>query len=381
MGEQGTSGLSGTSGASAGITSYTNQGDNRVITSVNASTINAESNLTFDGTVLNVTGRITSSGDILVNGITVGNGANSTDSNTAVGQAALGANSTGIANTAIGGNTMYVSSGGSNNTAVGFAAGQDLEGEGNTAIGRAALSAVNFTGNYNIGIGYFAGLAVTGGSGNILIGSGSGKLIANGSDNVIIGGHPGSANLTKTIVLSDASGSVILWGTGSKVTIGAVATPNATLDVRGDTVITGSLTVTGPIRNIVNDGFVSCSLSTSGTGADRTILATFNEVDGTTLTNPRQLVHWWTSTSQFGEAARTFGSPSVTPVYSVTTGSNVTPIASTSGSINHAVTNTSGQLGLRLTTANGAGSATVWFHTEVQGIIYSISTTIFNTGA
>ena len=39
-------------GASAGITSYTNNGNNRILTSVNSSTINAESTLTFDGTTL-----------------------------------------------------------------------------------------------------------------------------------------------------------------------------------------------------------------------------------------------------------------------------------------------------------------------------------------
>ena len=58
-GSSGNSGTSGTSGSNAGITSYTNPADNRVITSVSASVINAEANLTFDGTVLTVTGTIT----------------------------------------------------------------------------------------------------------------------------------------------------------------------------------------------------------------------------------------------------------------------------------------------------------------------------------
>jgi hypothetical protein len=265
-------------------------------------------------------------------------------------------------------------------------------GQGNVAVGYQSLLSLS-SGNYNTAIGWFAGNSLTSGTGNVIVGGGSqllgsfntligytaGGSITSGDKNTIIGKYLGSSTLNSTVVLADGDSNVYLYATSSRVAINKVANPNATLDVNGNTIITGSLTVTGPIRNIVNDGFVSCSLSTSGTGADRTILATFNEVDGTALTNPRQLVHWWTSTSQFGEAARTFGSPTtVTPVYSVTTGSNVTPIASTSGSINHAVTNTSGQLGLRLTTANNAGSATVWFHTEVQGIIYSISTTIFN---
>ena len=47
--------------SSAAISSYTNNGNNRVITSVNSSTVNSEANLTFDGTSLNVNGELTSS--------------------------------------------------------------------------------------------------------------------------------------------------------------------------------------------------------------------------------------------------------------------------------------------------------------------------------
>jgi hypothetical protein len=53
-GIQGTVGTQGATGASAGITSYTNPADNRVLTSVSSTTINSESNLTFDGTTLTV---------------------------------------------------------------------------------------------------------------------------------------------------------------------------------------------------------------------------------------------------------------------------------------------------------------------------------------
>ena len=54
------SGLTGLS--SAAISSYTNNGNNRVVTSVDASTVNGEANLTFDGTQLLVTGNISASG-------------------------------------------------------------------------------------------------------------------------------------------------------------------------------------------------------------------------------------------------------------------------------------------------------------------------------
>ena len=52
------------SASSGAVTSYTNSTDNRVITSVNSSTINGEANLTFDGSVLAVTGNVTASGTI-----------------------------------------------------------------------------------------------------------------------------------------------------------------------------------------------------------------------------------------------------------------------------------------------------------------------------
>ena len=47
--------------SSAAISSYTNNGNNRVVSSVNSTTVNSEANLTFDGTSLNVNGETTSS--------------------------------------------------------------------------------------------------------------------------------------------------------------------------------------------------------------------------------------------------------------------------------------------------------------------------------
>jgi Ni,Fe-hydrogenase III small subunit len=58
-GPSGQNGVPGIPGLNAGITSYTNPADNRVLTSVSESEINAEANLTFDGSVLTVTGTIT----------------------------------------------------------------------------------------------------------------------------------------------------------------------------------------------------------------------------------------------------------------------------------------------------------------------------------
>ena len=57
--------------ATAGaITSYTNSTNNRVVTSVDSSTVNSEANLTFDGSTLAVTGAVTVSTNLDVDGTT-----------------------------------------------------------------------------------------------------------------------------------------------------------------------------------------------------------------------------------------------------------------------------------------------------------------------
>ena len=56
---------------SAAINSYTNAANNRIVTSVDANTVNGEANLTFDGSTLDVTGAVTLSGTLTANGNTI----------------------------------------------------------------------------------------------------------------------------------------------------------------------------------------------------------------------------------------------------------------------------------------------------------------------
>ena len=49
---------------SAAIQTYSSVGDNRIVTSVNSTTVQGESNLTFNGAALNLVGSMTASGDI-----------------------------------------------------------------------------------------------------------------------------------------------------------------------------------------------------------------------------------------------------------------------------------------------------------------------------
>ena len=302
--------------------------------------------------------------------------------NTALGSFALKDNSTGTYNTAVGYNTLPLNSVGVGNTSVGADAGTtNLSGSRNTSIGYHSLY-INRTGNNNTVLGYYAGSA-TSGSNNTYVGYQSGELINTGNNNTFLGGYQGAAGtLNSTIAISDGLGNVHIYATASRVAINKTTTPNATLDVNGNTIITGSLTVTGsqtitgsltvtgPISNILGNGFVSCSLTVNGATAGlRTITASFLDVDGTSLARPQQLIHWWTSTAQTGSASAVGGVVS----YTVVAGTNVVPI-SNSGSINHAVTDNNGRFAIRLNGGTDA-PATVWFNTEVQGIIYSISTT------
>ena len=138
--------------------------------------------------------------------------------------------------------------------------------------------------------------------------------------------------------------------------------------ITGSQAITGSLTVTGNIVNNLGMGFVSCSLSVIAPNtASISFVATFKDVDGSTLARPQQLIHWWTSTAETGSAS------ALRPV-TVVSGSNIVPI-SNSGSINHAVTNNNSVFAIRVSGGTDT-PVTVWFNTEVQGIIYSISQSI-----
>jgi hypothetical protein len=297
--------------------------------------------------------------------------------NTALGSFALKDNSTGTYNTAVGYNTLPLNSVGAGNTSVGALAGTtNLSGSNNTSIGYHSLY-INRTGNNNTVLGYYAGSA-TSGSNNTYVGYQSGELINTGNNNTFLGGYQGAAGtLTSTIAISDGLGNVHIYATGSRVAINKTTTPNATLDVNGNTIITGSLTVTGNIVNNLGMGFVSCSLAVDGaTAATRTFSASFKNVDGTSLSRPQQLIHWWTSTSQTGSASA-IGTGVVS--YLVVSGSNVLPVSSTSGSINHAVTNNNGNFSVRLS-GGTTSPTTLWFNTEIQGIIYSISTTVNASG-
>ena len=67
----------------------------------------------------------------------------------------------------------------------------------------------------------------------------------------------------------------------------------------------------------------------------------------------------------------------------IVSGSNVVSLTSAnSGStIHHAMTDSNGTFAVRFTNNLGAPTSSFWFNTEVQGIVYSISSSLFTTPA
>ena len=122
------------------------------------------------GKTLSVGGTLTVTNDALISGLTVGKGAGSVATNTAVGLDALYANTTGANNIAVGEDALVANTTGSQNTALGTSAlAANTTASNNTAVGYAALNVS--TGTSNSGFGYGALAANTSGIRNVAVGN------------------------------------------------------------------------------------------------------------------------------------------------------------------------------------------------------------------
>jgi hypothetical protein len=154
------------------------------------STGNVGINTTTDaGFKLDVNGTARVSGELTVNGVSIGLGGGANTLNTILGATALSSNTTGTGNTAIGNQAIKDNISGINNTAVGLNALRFTKGSGNTGIGAAA--GFNLISNSdNTFVGYNSGLNTTG-SRNTLIGNGAGDSLTTGVENTAIGYRAG----------------------------------------------------------------------------------------------------------------------------------------------------------------------------------------------
>jgi hypothetical protein len=144
--------------------------------------------LDVDGGTIKLDGNYpVGTGNVALGDAALDDGSLSGNYNTAIGNVAMTANTTGGGNVAVGGNALDANTTASSNTAVGYdSLTLNTTGAENTAIGRAALAS-NTTANNNTGVGYGALQANTTGSNNAAVGYNA--LVANttGTQNVALG--------------------------------------------------------------------------------------------------------------------------------------------------------------------------------------------------
>ena len=140
-----------------------------------------------------------SNGDLTINNVRVGKGANNIGSNTALGNNTLTANTSGLNNTAVGLSALAANTNGGYNTAVGLSALQaNTSGTSNTAIGNGS-SVANQGGSYNTSLGSDSLFVNISGNNNTAIGKGA--LQSSTSDNnTAIGAFAGSSVTTESNV-------------------------------------------------------------------------------------------------------------------------------------------------------------------------------------
>jgi hypothetical protein len=220
----------------------------------------------------------------VIQGLTVGLGANAVGGNTAVGVGALASgslsgayntsiglsalsgNTTGNSNVAAGVNALLANTTGVNNTAIGHSTlSVNTVGSYNTATGQGAL--YNTTGNNNTAVGLSALNGNTSGSNNTAIGNGAGSALTTGSNNTIIGSVAGTAGLSDTVIIAAGSAE------------------RMRIDSSGVISYTGSLTVSAYTETIVASGTVGASATLPIT-AGTVLTATLTSATACTITLP-----------------------------------------------------------------------------------------------
>jgi len=253
-----------TSGGVGLITEYTNAANNRVITSIDSSGINAEANFTFDGSTLSVTGDLSASVGI----------------SSSAGQYTQ-LTSSQLKSTSITDGTATITGG--NVSGVGTLTAQNLGGTLTTAAqtnitSLGTLTSLNVAGNVSASALYVDHASQKVGIGRndpvrkLEVLTTDPQLRLSYTDFEIFN----TADVF-TDIYTDSSGHLIMSGTGQRVGIGTTS-PREMLDVNGNVNVSGNLTVTGSLHAQVSEFIVSANNITFGDAASDSL--TFNASSG-----------------------------------------------------------------------------------------------------
>ncbi|MFT4968106.1 MAG: hypothetical protein ACI9CD_001130, partial [Candidatus Deianiraeaceae bacterium] len=250
-------------------------------------------------------------GDILVNGITVGRGSGNIDSNLVVGNGAgavltsggisntfigkLSGNktTTGAYNTALGYSSLLSNTTGTYNTALGYSSlSSNTTGQQNTAIGKLSLLS-NTTGNFNTAIGRESLLSNGTGYHNTAIGTSSLKKNTTGYFNTALGSYSLGTNTTGKYNTAIGMESLYFNTTGNYNTaIGRRA--GMTLTTGNNNTIIGA-SVNLPTANTSNSIAIG-----DGSGATRIFVNSSGNVGiGTTAPNSKAILDVSSTTRGF----------------------------------------------------------------------------------
>jgi hypothetical protein len=232
--------------------------------------------------------------DALINGLTVGRGAGSVSTNTAVGASALASNTSGAYNTAVGYQALSVNTTGSINAAFGQGALQNnnngynnafgvnalnsnTSGYQNSAFGSAALVG-NTTGTFNVAIGNSALYSNTTASNNTAVGYQAGYSNTTGATNAFIGQAAGYSNTSgsNNTYLGQGAGYGNQTGSGN-IAVGLTALNSATGDTNTAVGFRAGYSQTSGASNTYIGQFAGYSMTT---GAKNTILGSYNGNQG-----------------------------------------------------------------------------------------------------
>jgi trimeric autotransporter adhesin len=185
-------------------------------TGITTPAIDNQGNLSVDGGTIKLDGNYpVGTGNVALGNQALDDGSLSGNFNTAMGNNALTANTSGAQNTVYGAAAMQTNTTGANNTAIGGNGPlqANTSGGNNTAVGYAALFS-NTTASNNTAVGYQAGYANTTGAANTAVGQQALKGNAVGELNTAVG-------VDSLLVATGSRNTVVGVSAGSQITTGA----------------------------------------------------------------------------------------------------------------------------------------------------------------